>query len=82
MSSLKVDQRTRFFREGSILGGTARSGGVGVETTIDIDSDDTAERIAQVVRMGQASCYTHGAFAEPVPMTTRVRVNGQERSLP
>lgn len=77
-TSLRVDQRTHFYREGSILGGTARSGAVGMDVTIEIASDDTPERIAQVVRMGKASCYTHGAVAEPVTIATHVRVNGQE----
>lgn len=76
LTSMRVDQRTRFFREGSILGGTAKSGAVGVETTVEIVSGEPAERIAQLVRMAKASCYTHGAIAEPVGVTTRVTLNG------
>ncbi len=81
-ASLRVDQRTHFYREGSILGGTARSGAVGVDVTIDIASDDTPERIGHVVRMGKASCYTHGAVADAVTVATHVRVNGQESATP
>ncbi len=77
LTSMRVDQRTRFFREGSILGGTAKSGALGVETTVEIASDEPAERIAQLVRMAKASCYTHGAAAEAIPVDTRVLLNGQ-----
>jgi hypothetical protein len=81
VTSIRVDQRTHFFREGSILGGTARSGAVGVDVTIEIASDDAPERIAQVVRMGKASCYTHGAVAEPVAVATHVLINGREGTV-
>jgi hypothetical protein len=76
LTSMRVDQRTRFFREGSILGGTAKSGAVGVETTVEIASGEPAERIAQLVRMAKASCYTHGAVTEAIPVDTRVLLNG------
>jgi organic hydroperoxide reductase OsmC/OhrA len=73
----RVDQTTRFYRQGSILGGTIKSGGLGVEVRIDIDSDEPAERVARLVAVARDSCFTHGALAEPVAVETEVRLNGQ-----
>jgi organic hydroperoxide reductase OsmC/OhrA len=73
---VRVDQVTRFYRQGSVLDGTIKSGSLGVEVAIDVDSDELPERIAELVRVAKASCFTHGALAGPVAVETSVRLNG------
>ena len=77
LKNVRVDQTTRFYREGSVLGGTIKSGSLGVAVDIDVESDEPAERIAELVRVAKASCFTHGAIVEPVTVETRLRLNGQ-----
>jgi hypothetical protein len=77
LTNVRVDQLTRFYREGSVLGGTIKSGSLGVEVAIDVESDEPPERIAELVRVARASCFTHGTVAEPVTVETRLRLNGQ-----
>jgi len=60
-----------------VLGGTIKSGSLGIEVAIDVESDEPAERIAELIRVAKASCFTHGTIAEPVTIATRLRLNGQ-----
>jgi len=77
----RVEQTTRFYRKGAIRPGTVESGCAGLETRIEIDSDEPPERIRELVRLAQASCFAHGAISNPVPVETSVRLNGDELSL-
>jgi hypothetical protein len=77
LKNVRVDQTIRFFREGSVLGGTIKSGSLGVEVAIDVESDEPADRITELIRVAKASCFTHGTIAEPVTIETRLRLNGQ-----
>lgn len=72
---------TRFFMEGSALAGTMRGGGLGLETHIDVDSDEPPERIRELVRMGEQTCFTLQSLIEPVPTQTRVKLNGEDLPL-
>ncbi len=71
-----MEQTTRFYRKGAIKPGTIESGCAGLETRIEIDSDEPPERIRQLVKLAQNSCFTHGALRDPVPMEVNVQLNG------
>jgi len=81
LKQVHIDQVIRFFRKGSILGGTIQSGSLGIEVQVDVESDEPRERIAQLVRVAQESCFTHGAIVNQVPVETNVRLNGQPLGL-
>jgi len=81
LKQVHVDQVVRFFRKGSILGGTIQSGSLGIEVQVDVKSDEPKDKIARLVRVAQESCFTHGAIANPVPVETNVRLNGQPLEL-
>ena len=81
LKQVHVDQVIRFFRKGSILGGTIQSGSLGIEVQVDVESDEPTDKIARLVRVAQESCFTHGAIANPVPVETNVRLNGQPLEL-
>jgi hypothetical protein len=77
LENVRVDQTTRFYRQGSMLAGSIKSGSLGVEVTVDVDSDEPPERIAELVRVARQSCFTHGALVEPVTVETSLRLNGR-----
>ena len=77
LKQVRIDQVMRFFRKGSILGGTIQSGSLGIEVQVDVESDAPRDKIARLVRVAQESCFTHGAIADPVPVEMDVRLNGQ-----
>lgn len=75
---MKLDQRIRYRMEGSALKGTMRAHCLGMETLLEIDSDEPPERIQELVRMGEQTCFTMQALANPVPIETRTRLNGED----
>jgi hypothetical protein len=81
VKSIRLEQLTRFFMRGSMLAGTLRGGALGLETQIDIESDEPAERIRELIRMGEQTCFTLQSLLQPVPVATRVSLNGAELDL-
>lgn len=81
IKNIRVEQTTRFFREGSALAGTLRAGCLGLETLVEIESEEPEERIRQLMRMGERSCFTLGSLTGIVPVETRLKLNGRPLSL-
>lgn len=79
--NLRVRVKAQFRRAGSILGGTASAGCDGVQTEVELDTDEPAERVAHLLRMAEASCYTIGSLREPTPYELSAVVNGQRFAL-
>ena len=77
VKSIRVEQVTRFFREGSMMMGTIRSGCLGVESTVQIESDEPEDRIRKMMRVGESSCFTMGSLTAVVPTQTRLSLNGR-----
>jgi hypothetical protein len=77
LRDVRLDQSLRYYRTGSILGGTIECGLRAVDVAIEIDSDEPPEKIARLVDVATRSCFTHGALARPVEIATTVRLNGE-----
>ncbi|MPZ12931.1 MAG: hypothetical protein GEU73_00630 [Chloroflexi bacterium] len=71
---IKVDGR--FFREGSILAGTARAVCDSVTTEVHLESDEPPVRVAELIRMAEASCYTIAAIRNAAPVSLVSTLNG------
>ena len=82
LQDVRIDQSTRFYREGSVLGGTVTSGSLGVSVQVNVQSPEPPDRIAHLIRVARNSCFSHGALAEPVVIETNVRLNGQALAIP
>lgn len=67
--------------KGSALAGTMRGGSLGLETHIDVESDEAPEKIREYVKMGEHTCFTLQSLIEPVPTQTRIRLNGNDLQL-
>lgn len=78
---IRVEQVARFYMTGSALKGTMQGGAKGLETRIEIESDETPERIRHLIRMGEQTCFTLGALTEPVPVHTTATLNGEDLEL-
>lgn len=77
VKKIRLEQAVRFFRRGSMLAGTLEAGSLGIETQLDVESDEPAERILEMIRVGEQSCFTLGAIVRAVPVHTTARLNGQ-----
>jgi hypothetical protein len=76
-----LEQVTRFFMKGSALEGTMRGGSLGLETHIDVESDEPPEKIREYIKMGEQTCFTLQSLIEPVPTRTHVKLNGNNLQL-
>lgn len=81
MKSIRLEQVTRFYMAGSALKGTMEGGAKGIETRIEIESDEPPERIRHLVKMGEQTCFTLGALTASVPTETVATLNGEGLSL-
>ena len=66
----------RYRVDGSVLNDTVEAAMVGAETVLEIDSPDTPERIARVVRNAERGCFVMQALLKPVPISGRTVLNG------
>ena len=78
LDDVRLEQRLTVWREGSLLRGDIATGVRGLDVRVEIDSDAPPERLAELVRLAKASCFTHGALAGVVPVEATVVVNGAE----
>ena len=63
--------------EGSVFAGTISSTCHGVETFVEVESDDDPARVAALLRNAEGGCYAQSALQQPVQVTGRATVNGQ-----
>jgi hypothetical protein len=81
VKSIRLKQVTRFFMKGSALQGTLKGGPLGLETQIEIESNEPPEKIRHLVKMGEQTCFTLQSLINPVPVSTSVTLNGEPLPL-
>lgn len=62
--------------QGSVFAGTISSVCHGVETRVEIESDDDPAYLAALVRNAEGGCYAQSALTQPVEVVGSVTVNG------
>lgn len=77
----RLEQVMHFYTKDSIKAGTVENGCLGLETHIDVTSDEPPERIRELIRMGERMCYTVQSLSEEMVFRTHARLNGEELSL-
>ena len=70
-----------WYLTGSVIKGTVDSGCRGVETHLEVDSDDAPEKVRNVVRCAKKGCFAEQMVVRPVPLTGSIRINGQPFEL-
>jgi hypothetical protein len=70
-----------FYTKGSIKDKTVENGGLGLETHVDLTSDEPAERIRELIQMGERMCYTIQSLSDGMVFRTRARLNGEDLPL-
>ncbi len=77
----RLEQVVRFSQRGSMKGGTAESGGLSLDMHVYVDSDEPSERIRELIRMGERTCYTVQSLMKPIPVRTYAKLNGEDLQL-
>ena len=76
MSGMRMRVTARYRVDGSVLNDTIEGRMLGAETTLEIDSPDSPERVARVVRNAERGCFVMQALLNPVPVTGQTLLNG------
>ena len=76
VNGMRMKVTARYRVDGSVLNDTVRGQMVGAETTLEIDSPDSPELVARVVRNAERGCFVMQALQNPVPVTGRTILNG------
>lgn len=63
--------------QGSVFAGTISSTCHGIETHVEIESDDDAASIAALLRNAEGGCYAQSAIQSPVPVAGSATLNGE-----
>lgn len=66
-----------FREQGSVLQGTAAGFCEGFEIELQLESDEPAAEIAELIRLAHRMCFTEVALAGPVKLVQRHRLNGE-----
>jgi hypothetical protein len=75
--NVRIKVTARYFREGSVIQGDAKVTCDGIRTEVSLDSDEPPERVAHLIRMAEASCFTLAALRGNTPCELVSTVNGQ-----
>ena len=73
--NVRIKVTARYYREGSILAGNAQTRCDSIKTELSLDSDEPPERVAQLIKMAEATCFTIAALRNPTPVELDATVN-------
>ncbi len=76
VNGMRMTVTCRYRVDGSVLNDTVAARMLGAETTLELDSPDSPERIARLVRNAERGCFVMQALLHPVPITGRTLLNG------
>jgi hypothetical protein len=79
--NVRIKVTARYAREGSVLAGNAKTLCDSIRTELSLDSDESPERLAQLITMAEATCFTMAALRNPAPVALEATVNGQPFNL-
>jgi hypothetical protein len=71
-----VSQTTHFIRGGSILAGDIYGEPGEVVTNIDVDSDEPADKIANIVKLAEQSCFAIQSMMQNTPVRASATLKG------
>lgn len=74
----KVTVKTNFWGGGSLVAETIHTSCSGVESRLEIDSEEDPSKIAKLVRVAEAGCYVIQTLRNPTPVSFQASLNGQE----
>jgi hypothetical protein len=69
-----VSMRNR--QEGSVLEETVKTNCLGIDTRLELESEEPPNRVAALVRNAENGCFTMQALLKRVPFTSAVILNG------
>ena len=68
--------RARFYGSGSVTAETVEAGCESVSVELAIESTESPDAVAKLVRVSEAGCFVLQTLRQPVPVSTRLLLNG------
>lgn len=81
LKNVRVRVAGKYATEGSVLRGDRKAVADGYTVEVSLDSDEPAERIAQLIKEAEASCFTIAALRNPTPVDLAASLNGEQLAL-
>jgi hypothetical protein len=75
--NVRITITAKYSREGSVIAGNAHMRRDSINTELSLDSDEPSERVAQLIKMAEATCFTLSALRNAAPVALESAVNGQ-----
>ncbi len=66
-----------FSRHGSIIAGNATSVCDSLKTELQLDCDEPLERVTQLIKMAESTCFTINSLRNPTTVELESTVNGE-----
>ena len=76
VNKARVHVTMRNKTEGSVLQGSVKASCLGIESQLELESDESPERVAAMIRNAENGCFTMQALLQPVRLTSTVTLNG------
>jgi hypothetical protein len=73
----KVFVTARFKSEGSVLAETVQAEGLDFATRCELSSNETADKVAKVVRNAEKGCYVMQTILKPTSVERQYTLNGK-----
>ena len=82
MMKMKVERAScqvvfDYVLRGSVLRGTVNTTWEGVETNLEVISEEPPEKIAQLIKNAKGGCFAENMITQAVPLTSNVKLNGE-----
>ena len=77
VDDVRVHITTRFHIEGSALAGTMQSRVHEFDTRVTVASPEPPEKIANLIRLGERTCFVMQSLVTPVKMNSSATLNGR-----
>lgn len=78
LKGVRVRTRMSWVSEGSVMAGTISSRCLGVESHLEVDSDDDPALIAALIQNARGGCYAEAALTQPLEVTATASLNGKQ----
>jgi len=82
VDDVRVHVTTRFHIEGSALAGTMQSRVHEFDCSVAVSSPEPAESIANLIRLGENTCFVLQSLLNPVRVNTSATLNGRPLVAP
>ncbi len=76
IAKARMHVTARVRQEGSVVAQTVRGSWPGIATRLELESNESPERLAGVLRNAENGCFVMQALLNPVPVEHMVLVNG------